>query len=158
MCGMHSGSRVVAAKALRMGYYGSTINHDVEADLKTCPECYVYASIQRVPKHDLIPITMPWPYLQWGIDICGPFPVAPGNVKSLLNLACHTQSSLTMVPNSSKSQSNHGAKHTVSIGLQPYPTIHKPMVRRRWPIKKLKKASRNKWRNTRLIGWTSSQA
>ncbi|GJW10053.1 hypothetical protein Tco_1575880 [Tanacetum coccineum] len=74
MCGMHSGSRIVAPKALHMGYFWPTVNQDAKAELKTCPECCAYASIQRAPKHDLIPITAPWPFLQWGIDICAPFP------------------------------------------------------------------------------------
>ncbi|GKA86055.1 retrovirus-related pol polyprotein from transposon TNT 1-94, partial [Tanacetum coccineum] len=47
---------------------------------------------------------------------------------------------------------NHGAKQTVSIGLQLYPTIHKPMVMLRWPTRKLSRPSRNEQRNTRLLG------
>ncbi|GJS47189.1 reverse transcriptase domain-containing protein [Tanacetum coccineum] len=57
---------VVAAKALRMGYYWPTNNQDVKVELKTCQECRAYAIIERAPKHDLIPITTPWPFLQWG--------------------------------------------------------------------------------------------
>ncbi|GKD21641.1 reverse transcriptase domain-containing protein [Tanacetum coccineum] len=73
-CGMHSGSRDVATKALHMGYYWPTVNHDIEAELKTCQECRAYARIQQALKHDLISITASWPFLQWGFDICAPFP------------------------------------------------------------------------------------
>ncbi|GJR84372.1 hypothetical protein Tco_0155157 [Tanacetum coccineum] len=39
MCGMQLGYRAVAEKALLMGCYWPTVNQDVEAYLKTCPEC-----------------------------------------------------------------------------------------------------------------------
>ncbi|GJW36293.1 reverse transcriptase domain-containing protein [Tanacetum coccineum] len=44
-CNMHAGPRFVFAKALRLGN----------------------------PQQKLIPITSPWPFYQWGIDIAGPF-------------------------------------------------------------------------------------
>ncbi|GJV94533.1 reverse transcriptase domain-containing protein [Tanacetum coccineum] len=74
----------VAAKALRMGNYCPSFNRDAKAELKTCKECHAYANIQRVPKHNLIPITTPWPFHQWDIDICGPFPTSLGNVKQMI--------------------------------------------------------------------------
>nr|GEV18450.1 reverse transcriptase domain-containing protein [Tanacetum cinerariifolium] len=41
---------------------------------------------------------------------------------------------------------------------QIHPTIHKPMVRLKWPTKKFSMASRNEWKNKRLAGWMSYQA
>ena len=32
----------------------------------------------------LIPLSSPWPFAQWGLDIVGPFPKATGNKKYLL--------------------------------------------------------------------------
>lgn len=32
----------------------------------------------------MISITSPWAFLQWGIDIVGPFPKAPGKLKLLI--------------------------------------------------------------------------
>ncbi|GJR66219.1 reverse transcriptase domain-containing protein [Tanacetum coccineum] len=36
------------------------------------------------PKQKLTPITSPWPFYKWGIDISGPFPEAQGKVKFLI--------------------------------------------------------------------------
>nr|GEV47853.1 reverse transcriptase domain-containing protein [Tanacetum cinerariifolium] len=36
------------------------------------------------PQQQLTPITSPWPFYKWGIDIAGPFPEGPGKVKFLI--------------------------------------------------------------------------
>ncbi|GJX72367.1 reverse transcriptase domain-containing protein [Tanacetum coccineum] len=38
----------------------------------------------RNPQQSLTPITAPWPFYKWGIDITGPFPEGPGKVKFLI--------------------------------------------------------------------------
>ncbi|GJV56418.1 reverse transcriptase domain-containing protein [Tanacetum coccineum] len=53
-CSMHAGPRSVVAKAMRN------------------------------PQHPLTPITAPWPFYKWGIDIAGPFPEGSGKVKFLI--------------------------------------------------------------------------
>ncbi|GJU05962.1 reverse transcriptase domain-containing protein [Tanacetum coccineum] len=55
-CSMHSGPRSVVAKALRSGN----------------------------PQEKLTPITSPWPFYKWGIDIAGTFPEGPDKVKFLI--------------------------------------------------------------------------
>ena len=40
--------------------------------------------ILRSPVHDLISISSLWPFVQWGIDIVGSFPIAPAQKKLLL--------------------------------------------------------------------------
>ncbi|GKB83202.1 reverse transcriptase domain-containing protein [Tanacetum coccineum] len=35
----------------------------------------------RNPQQPLTPITAPWPFYKWGINIAGPFPKGPGKVK-----------------------------------------------------------------------------
>ncbi|GKA31302.1 reverse transcriptase domain-containing protein [Tanacetum coccineum] len=35
----------------------------------------------KKPQQPLTPITAPWPFYKWGIDIAGPFPEGPGKVK-----------------------------------------------------------------------------
>ena len=37
-----------------------------------------------MPSGTLNPITSPWPFAQWGMDIVGPLPVAPTQKKFLL--------------------------------------------------------------------------
>ncbi|GJT93622.1 reverse transcriptase domain-containing protein [Tanacetum coccineum] len=47
-------------------------------------ECQVHKPVPRNPQERLNPITSPWPFYKWGIDIAGPFPEGPGKVKFLI--------------------------------------------------------------------------
>ncbi|GKD72312.1 reverse transcriptase domain-containing protein, partial [Tanacetum coccineum] len=44
----------------------------------------VHRPVPRNPQQNLTPITSPWPFYKWGIDIAGPFPEGPGKVKFLI--------------------------------------------------------------------------
>ncbi|GJX79587.1 reverse transcriptase domain-containing protein [Tanacetum coccineum] len=83
-CSMHAGTRSVVAKALRTGYYWPTMHKDARALIKACQECQVHKPVPRNPQERLNPITSPWPFYKWGIDIAGPFPEGPGKVKFLI--------------------------------------------------------------------------
>ncbi|GJZ93112.1 reverse transcriptase domain-containing protein [Tanacetum coccineum] len=54
------------------------------AIIKACPECQVHKPVPRNPQEKLNPITSPWLFYKWGIDIAGPFPEGPGKVKFLI--------------------------------------------------------------------------
>nr|GEV62728.1 reverse transcriptase domain-containing protein [Tanacetum cinerariifolium] len=45
--------------------------------------CSMHAG-PRIPQQPLTPITAPWLFYKWGIDIAGPFPEGPGKVKILI--------------------------------------------------------------------------
>ncbi|GKA30206.1 reverse transcriptase domain-containing protein [Tanacetum coccineum] len=83
-CSMHSGPRSVVARALRSGYYWPTMHRDARDMIKKCKDCQVHRPIPRQPQQELTPITSPWPFHKWGIDIAGPFPVAAGGLKFLI--------------------------------------------------------------------------
>ncbi|GJU20412.1 reverse transcriptase domain-containing protein [Tanacetum coccineum] len=83
-CSMHSGPRSVVAKALRSGYYWPTMHRDARDMIKKCKDCQVHRPIPRQPQQELAPITSPWPFHKWGIDIAGPFPAAAGGLKFLI--------------------------------------------------------------------------
>ncbi|GJV28803.1 reverse transcriptase domain-containing protein [Tanacetum coccineum] len=83
-CSMHSGPRSVVARALRSGYYWPTMHRDAHDMIKKCNDCQVHRPIPRQPQQELTPITSPWPFHKWGIDIAGPFPVAAGGLKFLI--------------------------------------------------------------------------
>ena len=83
-CSMHSGPRSVVARALRSGYYWPTMHRDARDVIKKCNDCQVHRPIPRQPQQELTPITSPWPFYKWGIDIAGPFPVAAGGFKFLI--------------------------------------------------------------------------
>ncbi|GKB92244.1 reverse transcriptase domain-containing protein, partial [Tanacetum coccineum] len=83
-CSMHAGTRSIVAKSLRTGYYWPTMHKDARALIKACQECQVHKPVPRNPQEKLNPITSPWPFYKWGIDIAGPFPEGPGKVKFLI--------------------------------------------------------------------------
>ncbi|GJV07193.1 reverse transcriptase domain-containing protein [Tanacetum coccineum] len=83
-CSMHAGTRSVVAKALRIGYYWPTMHEDARKLIRACQDCQVHRPVPRSPQQKLSPITSPWPFYKWGIDIAGPFPEGPGKVKFLI--------------------------------------------------------------------------
>ncbi|GJY81299.1 reverse transcriptase domain-containing protein [Tanacetum coccineum] len=83
-CSMHAGTRSVVAKALRTGYYWPTMQKDARTLIRACQGCQVYWPVLRNPQQKLTPITSPWPFYKWGIDIAGPFSEGPGKVKFLI--------------------------------------------------------------------------
>ncbi|GJW73936.1 reverse transcriptase domain-containing protein [Tanacetum coccineum] len=83
-CSMHAGPRSVVAKAMRLGYYWPTMHRDARDMIRKCNDCQIHRPVPRNPQQPLTPITAPWPFYKWGIDIAGPFPEGPGKVKFLI--------------------------------------------------------------------------
>ncbi|GJW54808.1 reverse transcriptase domain-containing protein [Tanacetum coccineum] len=83
-CSMHAGPRSVVAKAMRLGYYWPTMHRDTREMIQKCNDCQIHRPMPRNPQQPLTPITAPWPFYKWGIDIAGPFPEGPGKVKFLI--------------------------------------------------------------------------
>ncbi|GJV10666.1 reverse transcriptase domain-containing protein [Tanacetum coccineum] len=83
-CSMHAGPRSVVAKAIRSGYYWPTLHRDARDMILKCKDCQVHRPVPRNPQQPLTPITSPWIFYKWGIDIAGPFLEGPGKVKFLI--------------------------------------------------------------------------
>ncbi|GJR88385.1 reverse transcriptase domain-containing protein [Tanacetum coccineum] len=83
-CSMHSGPRFVVAKVIQIGYYWPTMHMDARNLIRECNDCQIHRPVPRNPQQNLTPITSPWPFYKWGIDIAGPFPEGPGKVKFLI--------------------------------------------------------------------------
>nr|GEW52146.1 reverse transcriptase domain-containing protein [Tanacetum cinerariifolium] len=83
-CSMHAGPRSVVAKALRLGYFWTTMHTDARNLIRKCKDCQVHRPVPKNPQEKLTPITSPWPFYKWRIDIAGPFPEGPGKVKLLI--------------------------------------------------------------------------
>nr|GEY16617.1 reverse transcriptase domain-containing protein [Tanacetum cinerariifolium] len=47
-------------------------------------DCQIHRPVTRHPQQPLTPITAPWPFYKWGIDIAGPFLEGSGKVKFLI--------------------------------------------------------------------------
>ena len=52
--------------------------------MKKCGQCQRFAPNIHQPGGVLNPVSSPWPFAQWGLDIVGPFPKAAGNKRYLL--------------------------------------------------------------------------
>uniref|UniRef100_A0A2N9IKM3 Uncharacterized protein n=1 Tax=Fagus sylvatica TaxID=28930 RepID=A0A2N9IKM3_FAGSY len=88
ICGNHSGARALAHKLTRAGYYWPSLLHDATQYVKTCDKCQRFANIPRAPPEEITPMTSPWPFAQWGLDIMGPFPVGTKQAKFLVGVIC----------------------------------------------------------------------
>ena len=84
ICRNHSGSRSLVHKLVRAGYYWPTMQADAEAYVKACDKCQRFSNIIRQPTEKLAPMTTPWPFVQWGLDIMGPFPTTVRQLKFLV--------------------------------------------------------------------------
>nr|GEX64795.1 reverse transcriptase domain-containing protein [Tanacetum cinerariifolium] len=83
-CSMHAGTRSVVAKALQTSYYWPTMHKDARTLIRACQDYQVHKPVPKNPQQKLTPITSPWPFYKWGIDIAGPFPEGPRKVKFLI--------------------------------------------------------------------------
>ena len=52
--------------------------------VRKCDQCQRFAPNIHQPGGILNPLSSPWPFAQWGLDIVGPFPKTLGNKKYLL--------------------------------------------------------------------------
>nr|GEY00955.1 reverse transcriptase domain-containing protein [Tanacetum cinerariifolium] len=60
------------------------LQRDARTLIRTCQDCQVHKPVPRNPQQKLTPITAPWPFYKWGIDIAGPFSEGPGKVIFLI--------------------------------------------------------------------------
>ena len=84
ICGNHPSGRTLAHRAHSQEYYWPTMRFDAADYVRKCDRCQLQAPVMRSSTEDLISITSPWPFAQWGIDIVGQFPTAPAQKKLLL--------------------------------------------------------------------------
>ncbi|PKI58165.1 hypothetical protein CRG98_021453, partial [Punica granatum] len=71
-CGPHMNGLMLAKKLMRLGYYWSIMETDYVKHVRHCSRCQVYASQIKAPPNELCPMTAPWPFSMWGIDVIGP--------------------------------------------------------------------------------------
>ena len=84
ICRNHLGRRTLAHRAHTQGYYWLTMKSDAADYVRKCNPCQRMSPILKSPMQDLVSISSPWSFIQWGINIVGPFPTAPAQKKLLL--------------------------------------------------------------------------
>ncbi|GKC05403.1 reverse transcriptase domain-containing protein [Tanacetum coccineum] len=83
-CSMHLKAKSVVAKAIRQRYYWPTMHRDAREEIRKCDSCQIHALIPKLPKTLMTSIMAPWPFFQWGMDVLGLLPQAPGKVKFVI--------------------------------------------------------------------------
>uniref|UniRef100_A0A2N9JBP4 Reverse transcriptase domain-containing protein n=1 Tax=Fagus sylvatica TaxID=28930 RepID=A0A2N9JBP4_FAGSY len=84
ICGNHSGARSLVHKLVRAGYYWPTMQKDAVSYTRACDKCQRFGNLIHSPSETLTPMTAPWPFAQWGLDIMGPLPVGRRQLKFLV--------------------------------------------------------------------------
>ncbi|XP_072089167.1 uncharacterized protein [Arachis hypogaea] len=83
-CGHHIGGKTLAQKIARAGYFWPTIIRDSIQLTKSCDKCQRHANLHQAAPHQLSIISAERPFGSWGIDLVGPFPTAPGQLRYLI--------------------------------------------------------------------------
>ena len=84
ICRSHTRGRSLAHRAITQGYWWPNMWREALEYIRKCDQCQRYAPSIHQPGGILNPLSNPWPFVQWGLDIVGPFPKAVGNKKYLL--------------------------------------------------------------------------
>ena len=84
VCGSHVGGRSLAHRAMTQGFWWLRMQWDAAEYARKCEQCQRHAPMTYQPAGSLNPISSPWPFAQWGLDIVGPFPRATGNQRFVL--------------------------------------------------------------------------
>ena len=84
ICENHPGGRTLAHQVHTQGYCWPTMKSDAADYVRKCDPCQRMSPILRSLVQELISISSPWPFAQWGIDIADPFPTALAQKKLLL--------------------------------------------------------------------------
>nr|XP_025652340.1 uncharacterized protein K02A2.6-like [Arachis hypogaea] len=83
-CGHHVEGKTLAQKVIRAGYFWPTVIRDSIQIVKNCDKCQRHANIHQAAPHQLSTISAERPFGTWGIDLVGPFPTAPGQLRYLI--------------------------------------------------------------------------
>jgi hypothetical protein len=62
--GSHTRGRVLAHKAVRMGYYWPRMYAGSVEVVQKCKKCQQFASVPSIPPEELTLISSPWPFVQ----------------------------------------------------------------------------------------------
>ena len=80
ICGSHIGSRALAGKVFRQGFFWPTALQDATTLVTKCEACQFHSKKLHQPAQALQTIPLSWPFSVWGLDILGPFPRAVGGL------------------------------------------------------------------------------
>ena len=74
VCGSHTGGKSLSHRAITQGYWWPGMQKEAQEYVRKCDQCQRFAPNIHQPGGVLNPLSSPWPFAQWGLDILGPFP------------------------------------------------------------------------------------
>ncbi|XP_042418192.1 uncharacterized protein K02A2.6-like [Zingiber officinale] len=83
-CGSHVGGPTLSRKVLLAGYFWPTLQRDAHKLVNTCLSCKKHQNLTHRPTTLLRTSIVSCPFYQWGMNIVGPFLMAPGQRRFLL--------------------------------------------------------------------------
>ena len=84
ICGSHTGGRSLSHRTLTQGYWWPNMQREAQEYVKKCEQCQRFTPNIHQPGGAFHPLSSPWPFTQWGLDIVGAFPKATGYKRWLL--------------------------------------------------------------------------
>jgi len=84
ICESHMGGRSLAHRTLTQGYWWPGMQKEAQEYVKKCDQCQRFAPNIHQPGGVLNPLSSPWPFAQYGLDIVSPFPKAARNKRYLM--------------------------------------------------------------------------
>ena len=66
------GVRSLVRKVIRQGYFWPQMERDTISFTKKCDKCQKFDSVSHLPHTEMVPMTSPWPFIQWEIYMLGP--------------------------------------------------------------------------------------
>lgn len=71
----------LAQKIIKQEYFWPTLKHDTIESVKKCGKCQRFSNVPRAAPIELTPMSSPWPFAVWGIELIGSLLVGEGGVK-----------------------------------------------------------------------------
>jgi len=84
VCSSHVEGRSLAHRVMTQGFWWPQIQKNVAEYARKCEKCQKHAPLIHQPTSHLNPVSSPWSFAQWGLDILSPFPRATGNHRFVL--------------------------------------------------------------------------
>ncbi|XP_070058078.1 uncharacterized protein [Nicotiana tomentosiformis] len=72
VCGTHMSGYVLAKKILRADYYWMTKEKDCFSFARKYHQCQIHSDLIHAPPSELHPMSAPWPFVAWGMNVIMP--------------------------------------------------------------------------------------
>ncbi|GAU43891.1 hypothetical protein TSUD_399390 [Trifolium subterraneum] len=83
-CESHIGSKSLAGKVMRDGFYWPNLHDDATRHVRTCDKCQRYSNLHHAPGEPLKSVLSPWLFYMWGVDILGPLSTSSARAKWII--------------------------------------------------------------------------